>query len=100
MDTSFHVTGHGFDLGYAPVGVCELCSEAVPDLFVLTNGSLLCGECLELLEQYRRDFERACPLGRIGAPSDAAGAAIFLASRAAAWVNGVVLPVDGGLSVV
>jgi NAD(P)-dependent dehydrogenase (short-subunit alcohol dehydrogenase family) len=52
------------------------------------------------LEEHRGEFERACPLGRIGVPSDVAGAAIFLASRAAAWVNGAVLPVDGGLSVV
>ena len=36
------------------------------------------------------------PLGRWGEPADVAGAALFLASPAAAFVTGVVLPVDGG----
>ena len=40
----------------------------------------------------------ATPMGRTGQPDDAAGAAIFLASPAASWVTGVVLPVDGGLA--
>jgi len=36
------------------------------------------------------------PLRRWGTPADVAGAALFLASPAAAFVTGVVLPVDGG----
>ena len=36
-------------------------------------------------------------LTRIGEPSDMAGTAIYLASRAGAYVNGVVIPVDGGI---
>lgn len=38
------------------------------------------------------------PLGRWGAPNDLAGAAVFLASPAATFVNGHILVVDGGLS--
>ncbi len=37
------------------------------------------------------------PLKRIGEPEDMAGAAIYLSSRAGAYVSGVVLPVDGGI---
>ncbi|MBW8483323.1 SDR family oxidoreductase [Actinomadura parmotrematis] len=38
------------------------------------------------------------PLRRIGRPDDMAGVAVFLASRAGAYVNGAVIPVDGGLT--
>ena len=37
------------------------------------------------------------PLGRVGEPEDVAAAVAYLASSDAAWVTGVVLPVDGGL---
>lgn len=36
------------------------------------------------------------PAGRWGAPSDIAGATVFLASAASDYVTGVTLPVDGG----
>jgi len=36
------------------------------------------------------------PMGRMGAAADMAAAVIYLASPAAAWVTGIVLPVDGG----
>ena len=40
----------------------------------------------------------ASPTGRMGSPWDVANASVFLASDAAAYVNGVCLPVDGGLA--
>jgi len=39
------------------------------------------------------------PLGRLGEPDDIAGAAVFLASRAGAWMTGQTLVIDGGWSV-
>ncbi|MCA9225139.1 MAG: SDR family oxidoreductase [Planctomycetales bacterium] len=39
------------------------------------------------------------PLSRWGTPDDVAGAAMFLCSPAAAFITGVVLPVDGGYSI-
>lgn len=36
------------------------------------------------------------PLGRLGKPSDCAGAALYLASPLAAWVTGTAIHVDGG----
>ncbi|MDQ6771945.1 MAG: SDR family oxidoreductase [Candidatus Dormibacteraeota bacterium] len=46
-------------------------------------------------EILRRVTERN-PMGRIGEPDEIAGAAVFLVSDAAAYVNGQVLVVDGG----
>ena len=37
------------------------------------------------------------PLGRIGHPEDIVGAAVFLASEAAAYITGQVLHVNGGM---
>jgi NAD(P)-dependent dehydrogenase (short-subunit alcohol dehydrogenase family) len=38
------------------------------------------------------------PLGKLGEVADLVGAAVFLASRAAAFVTGQILRVDGGVS--
>ena len=48
-------------------------------------------------EQSRARAIAHCPLGRMGAVDDVANAALFLASGAASYVNGVTLVVDGGL---
>ncbi|WP_309484246.1 SDR family oxidoreductase [Streptomyces himalayensis] len=39
----------------------------------------------------------SAPLRRIGRPDDMAGVAVYLASRAGAYVTGAVIPVDGGI---
>ena len=52
--------------------------------------------------QLRADEERSAqilgriPAGRWGQPSDLGGAAVFLASSASDYVNGAIIPVDGG----
>lgn len=43
-----------------------------------------------------RQIQERIPAGRWGHPDDIAGAALFLASDAARYVHGTVLPVDGG----
>ena len=52
-----------------------------------------------MLENYQKQIENSCPLGRIGSPGDMAGVALYLASRAGAYVNGAVIPVDGGICI-
>ena len=56
----------------------------------------------ELTSALREDEERSAallsrlPAGRFGEPEDLKGAAVFLASDAADYVHGTILPVDGG----
>jgi NAD(P)-dependent dehydrogenase (short-subunit alcohol dehydrogenase family) len=52
----------------------------------------------ETLRRFRDSIVASCPLGRIGEPEDMAGAAIYLASRAGAYLTGAVIPVDGGIT--
>jgi 3-oxoacyl-[acyl-carrier protein] reductase len=51
-----------------------------------------------LTAEQRERIQALAPLGRLGTPADVAGVVTFLCSPAAAYVTGVVLPVDGGLS--
>jgi NAD(P)-dependent dehydrogenase (short-subunit alcohol dehydrogenase family) len=49
-------------------------------------------------EARNRAILERTPMGRWGTPADLVGPALFLASDAARFVTGVVLPVDGGYS--
>jgi len=52
----------------------------------------------ELSEARRAEVLANVPLGRYGNADEIAAAALYLASPGAAYVTGVVLPVDGGIS--
>jgi NAD(P)-dependent dehydrogenase (short-subunit alcohol dehydrogenase family) len=52
------------------------------------------------LDAFGDQIKASAPLKRIGRPDDMAGAAIFLASRAGAYLTGAVIPVDGGIATV
>ena len=50
------------------------------------------------LEAFGDAIAASAPLRRIGRDDDMAGIAIFLASRAGSYLNGAVIPVDGGIA--
>ena len=50
------------------------------------------------LDAFGDQIAASAPLKRIGRPDDMAGTAIFLASRAGAYLTGAVIPVDGGIA--
>lgn len=76
---------------------CEWASKGInvngiaPGYFATNNT-----EALRADESRNRDILARIPAGRWGDPSDLKGAAVFLASDAAAYVHGAVLAVDGG----
>lgn len=49
------------------------------------------------LDTMGEQIRERVPLKRIGEPSDMAGVALYLASRAGSYVTGIVIPVDGGI---
>ena len=50
-----------------------------------------------IAETMGEEIRRHVPLKRWGEPADMAGVAIYLASKAGAYVSGAVIPVDGGI---
>jgi 2-deoxy-D-gluconate 3-dehydrogenase len=62
-----------------------------PGYFVTGNTAALRADAAR-----NRDIVARIPAGRWGQPAELAGAAVFLASSAADYVHGAILPVDGG----
>jgi 2-deoxy-D-gluconate 3-dehydrogenase len=66
--------------------------NAIAPGYVATNNTA----ALQADEKRNRDILARIPAGRWAQPEDIAGAAVYLASSAADYVHGAVVPVDGG----
>src|SRR6266496_3325738 len=64
---------------------------------VIAPGFIETDMTAELTDARKAEILAGVPLGRYGSVDEIAGTAVFLASEPAAYINGVVLPVDGGL---
>lgn len=51
----------------------------------------------DLSEEQMKDYKKLVPAGRFGTPEEVADAVLFLADKKAAYINGSVLEVTGGL---
>lgn len=61
-------------------------------------GATLTPMLLATSDEYRAERTRRVPLGRLGEPVEQVEVALFLASEAASYVTGAIVPVDGGVS--
>lgn len=80
-------------IAWAPDGIRV---NAIAPGFVVTEQSARARQDPSFI----RTVETRTPMARWGRPEDISGAALFLASDAAAFITGTCLPVDGGYSVV
>jgi 3-oxoacyl-[acyl-carrier protein] reductase len=64
---------------------------------VIAPGFIETDMTAELTDARKAEILGTVPLKRYGSAEEVAGAALYLASPAAAYVSGAVLPVDGGL---
>jgi len=74
--------------------------NAIAPGFLLTeqNRYLLIDEKTGKETERGRKIKEHTPMGRYGEPEELIGAIIWLCSEAASFVNGVVIPIDGGFS--
>lgn len=83
-------------IGLARSIVRELGSRSIT-ANVIAPGFIETDMTAELSEARQKEILSTVPLGRYGSVEEVAAAAVYLASPAAGYVSGVVLPVDGGL---
>ena len=84
-------------IGFSKSLAKELGSRGVT-VNVVAPGYVETDMTAQLSDAAREAMLGAVPLGRPATPSDVAGAVLFLASPAAAYITGQVLHVDGGLA--
>jgi 2-deoxy-D-gluconate 3-dehydrogenase len=83
--------------GLTKLLACEWASKginvnAIAPGYFSTNNT----EALRADEGRNADILKRIPAGRWGDPSDLGGAAVFLSSKAADYMHGAIVPVDGG----
>lgn len=76
---------------------CEWAGKGI-NVNAIAPGYFVTNNTTALREDAKRssDILARIPAGRWGDPQELGGAAVFLASDAAAYVHGTILPVDGG----
>ncbi|MBT8226171.1 MAG: 3-oxoacyl-ACP reductase FabG [Dactylosporangium sp.] len=106
MSSVVGLTGSPGQTNYAPskaalVGLARSIARELGSRNITANviapGFITTDMTAGLPEDHRQATKRQIPLGRFGAPEEIAGVATWLASDAAAYITGAVIPVDGGL---
>jgi NAD(P)-dependent dehydrogenase (short-subunit alcohol dehydrogenase family) len=83
---------------YGPRGI-RVNAVALGSITTERYESFLARQTHEVVERVEADMTRLHPIGRVGQPGEVAAAVAYLLSDEASFINGAVLPVDGGRSV-
>lgn len=85
-------------IGFSKSVAKELSSRGITSN-VVAPGYIRTDMTAQLGEKVQDEILKSIPLGRLGEASDVAGACLFLASKAADYITGQTIVVDGGLAV-
>jgi 3-oxoacyl-[acyl-carrier protein] reductase len=103
------VTGNAGQTNYAAskagmIGMSKSLAQEVASRGITVNciapGFIATAMTDKLTEDQKAKILGAIPAGRMGAPSDIAAAAVYLASDEAAYVTGQTLHVNGGMAMI
>ncbi|MGE3829854.1 MAG: SDR family NAD(P)-dependent oxidoreductase [Parvibaculaceae bacterium] len=93
--SSYAATKAGIN-GFIKVAALELAAFGITANGVEPGNILTEGLVADRSPEFIGSMERSIPMGRLGTPSDIAGAVAFLASDDAAYITGTTIVVDGG----
>lgn len=84
---------------YGPRGI-RVNAVALGSIATARSGEHVAGLDAPAAAHFAQEIARLQPLGRMGHPAEVAETVAFLLSDAASFLNGVILPIDGGRSAV
>jgi 3-oxoacyl-[acyl-carrier protein] reductase len=84
-------------IGFTKSAARELASRGIT-VNAIAPGFIETAMTAKLGPEAREALSKQIPLGSLGQPDDVANAVLFLASPAARYITGQVLPVDGGMA--
>ena len=93
---------HGKIIKHAVAGITKNFANELGKYHIQVNGIapgyIAAGNSEEIIhdEAIYNDFLSRIPAGRWGTPADLQGLAVFLSSEASDYINGAIIPVDGG----
>jgi 2-deoxy-D-gluconate 3-dehydrogenase len=72
------------------------CAGRKININALAPGYMNTEMCANMLQSRKDEITQRIPAGRWGTPEDLKGPVLFLASSASDYLNGVIIPIDGG----